>query len=123
MKIKASILCASLLLALGAVAGTGCTATTTDVTDEGRAVSSLKVGPSTDTLGTGSSKQFTATLEYADGSNRDVSHGSGALWNTSDSSIATVSSVGLVQAIKVGLVTITAQFDTLKGDQQFAVTP
>jgi len=122
MKINASILCASLLLALGAVAGSGCTATT-DVTDEGKAVSSLKVGPSTDTLGTGSSKQFTATLEYADGSNRDVSHGSGALWNTSDSSIATVSSVGLVQAIKVGLVTITAQFDTLKGDQQFAVTP
>jgi len=121
MKINASILCASLFMALAAA--TGCSSTTTDVMDDGKAVSGVTVGPSTDTMSTGTSVQFTATLEYADGTSRSVTSDSGTTWNTSDSSLASVSSTGMVAALKVGVVTITAQFDGVKGDQQFAVTP
>jgi trimeric autotransporter adhesin len=120
MKIHASILCASLFMALAASAGCG---STSDVTNDGKAVSALTVGPSTDTLTTGSTKQFSATLEYADGTSLDVTSNRDTIWNTSDASVATVSSAGLVTAVKVGPVEITAEFDTVKGDQQFVVTP
>jgi uncharacterized protein YjdB len=120
MKINASLLCASLFLALAA--GAGCTSTT-DVTDDGKAVSGLSVGPSTDTMSTGSTKQLTATLQYADGSSRDVTDDSGTVWNTSNASVATVTASGMVTAVAVGAVEISADFDTVKGDQQFAVTP
>jgi uncharacterized protein YjdB len=120
MKINASILCASLFMALAA--GTGC-GSTSDVTNDGKAVSGVTVGPSTDTMSTGSMKQFTATLEYADGTSLDVTSNSSTVWNTSNTSVATVSSTGMVTAVAVGTVEITAEFDTVKGDQQFAVTP
>jgi len=120
MKIHASILCASLFMALAA--GTGC-GSTSDTTNDGKAVSGLDVGPSTDTMSTGSMKQFTATLDYADGTTQDVTTDSSTLWNTSDSSVATVSNMGMVTAVKVGTVEITAEFDSMKGDQSFVVTP
>ncbi len=121
MKINASILCASLFLALAA--GSGCTASTNDATNDGKAISELNVGPSTDTMTTGTTSQFTATLEYADGTSSVVTSDSGTMWNSSDASVATVSETGLVTAISVGTVTISALFDTVKGDQAFAVTP
>ena len=121
MKINASILCASLFLALAG--GAGCTASTSDATFEGKAISSVNVGPSTDTMTTGSSVQFTAALEFADGTNDVVTSNDGTTWNTSNAAIATVSSTGLVTAITVGPVTITADFEGVKGDQAFAVTP
>jgi uncharacterized protein YjdB len=120
MKIKASILCASLFMALAASAGCG---STNDITYDGKAVSGVTVGPSTDVMSTGSKKQFTATLEYADGTSLDVTTNRSTLWNTSNASVATVSSTGLVTALSVGPVEITAEFDTVKGDQEFAVTP
>jgi uncharacterized protein YjdB len=120
MKINASILCTSLLMALAASTGCG---STTDVTNDGKAVSGLTVGPSTDTMSTGSMKQFNATLEYADGTSLDVTASEGTLWNTSDASVATVSRAGMVTALTVGTVEITAQFEAVKGDQQFVVTP
>jgi uncharacterized protein YjdB len=120
MKINASILCASLFMAFAASAGCG---STNDVSYEGKAVSGVTVGPSTDSISTGSTKQLSATLEFADGTSLDVTNNGGTLWNTSDASVATVSSAGLVTALKAGPIEITAEFDTVKGDQQFAVTP
>jgi trimeric autotransporter adhesin len=121
MKINASVLCASLFLTLAA--GAGCTGNTTNTVDEGKTIASVNVAPSTDTMRTGASVQFTATLEYADGGRRDVTTDRGTVWNTSDPSIATVSPTGMVTTIKVGIVEISAKFGTVKGDQRFAVTP
>jgi len=120
MKMKVSTLCAFLFLALAADAGCG---STSDVTNDGKAVSAVTVGPSTDTMSTGSTKQFTATLEYADGTSMDVTRDPSTIWNTSDTSVATVSSTGMVTAVAVGAVQITAAFDTVKGAQSFVVTP
>jgi uncharacterized protein YjdB len=121
MKINAPILCACLFMALAATSG--CTVSTNDAVDDGKAIASVNVGPSTTTMTTGTKTQFTATLEYADGTTRAVTSDSGTVWNSSNASIATVSSTGVVSAIKVGVVTISAEFDTVKGDQEFAVTP
>jgi uncharacterized protein YjdB len=120
MKITASILCASLFMALAAGAGCG---STTNVTDNGKAVAGVTVGPSTTTMSAGSTKQFTAMLEYADGTSRDVTTERSTIWNTSNPSVATVSTTGMVTAVKLGTVEITAEFDTVKGSQSFAVTP
>src|SRR5262245_11513507 len=58
----------------------------------------------------GSSVQFTATATYSDGSTRDVT--STATWSTSDSTIATVTAVGLVTGVADGTASITATYAT-----------
>jgi hypothetical protein len=57
-------------------------------------------------LGFGSAKQLTATVGCSDG----TSNTSNVTWTTSDSSVATVSTSGLVEAKKKGNVKITATY-------------
>jgi len=58
----------------------------------------------------GASVQFTATGTFSDGTTKDVT--STATWATSDSTIATVSAVGLVTGVGDGTVSITATYQT-----------
>ena len=66
------------------------------------AVTSVSVSPNTATLQIGATTQLTATIAPSTATNKAVS------WNTSNSSVATVSSSGLVTAVASGSATITA---------------
>ena len=65
-------------------------------------------------------QQLTATLVLADGSTRDVTDT--ATWTSSDESVATVDSSGLVTAVAEGTATITATTQGLSGTSEITVT-
>jgi len=122
MKFSQSLFVASLFLALAA---TGCATTTTDAVDpsNNKAIVGVEINPSKETLTTGTSLQFHAVVHYADGMNKDVTRDPSTVWNTSNPRLATVSSTGLVTAIKVGLVDISADYQGVKANEHFAITP
>jgi uncharacterized protein YjdB len=120
MKLSQSLSITSLLMALGAAGG--CMGTS-DGVDHGVGISGVTIVPNKDALGSGTAFQFQAMVHYADGTSKDVTGDSVTVWNTSDPEIATVSASGMVSAIKVGLVDISADYKGEKGDEHFAVTP
>lgn len=67
------------------------------------AVSGVSLNATTATLAVGATKQLTATIKPANATNKAVT------WSSSNSSVATVSSTGLVKAVKDGSATITAK--------------
>jgi Big-like domain-containing protein len=68
----------------------------------------------------GASVQFTATAMYSDGTSKDVT--STATWATSDSTIATVSAVGLVTGVGDGTASITATYQTASTSDPIQIT-
>ena len=107
-------------LSLALAAGCG---STSDLVDDGKAVSSIEISPNKDTMSVGATIQLTATLRYADGSSRDVSADASTVWNTNDASVATVSAGGRVTAVKAGVVDVSADYKGEKANDNFAVTP
>ena len=71
-----------------------------------KAPESLSVTPSSKIIASDQTVQLTATATYSDKTTEDIS--GTVTWTSSDQSIATVSSSGLVTAVKEGPVTITA---------------
>lgn len=71
-----------------------------------KAPTSIAVTPATNTIASNQTVQLTATATYNDNTTEDIS--GTVTWTSSDTSIATVSSNGLVTAVKEGSVTITA---------------
>ncbi len=120
MKNYQSLFAASLFIALSASFGCG---STSNVVDDGKAVTDVEISPDKDGLTTGTKLQFTAMVKYADGTSKNVTSDSGTVWNTSDADVATVSTTGLVTAVNEGLVVITADYKGEKADEHFAVTP
>ena len=120
MKLYQSLCAASLFVAL--FAGFGCGGTS-NVVDDGKAVSELQVNPETTALTKGSTMQFHAMVMYSDGTSKDVTESSDTVWNTSNPRIATVSEEGMVMGISEGLVTISADYKGEKANEEFAVTP
>ncbi len=76
-----------------------CTVTVTNPTV---LVTSVTVSPSSATLNVGNTKQLTATIAPSNATNKAVT------WSSSNTSVATVSSSGLVTAKAAGTATITA---------------
>jgi len=68
----------------------------------------------------GASAQFTATAMYSDGSTRDVT--STATWATSDSTIATVTAVGVVTGVTDGTASITVTYSTTSTSDPIEIT-
>lgn len=66
----------------------------------------LAVTPDTSTIASNQTVQMMATATYSDASKEDIS--GTVTWTSSDPTVATVSSNGLVTAVKEGTVTITA---------------
>ncbi len=97
-----------LVTAVGAGSAT-ITATTEDaaktatfeLTASGVAVTGFEIIPSTGTLAVGRTKQLTTIFTPANATNKNVN------WTTSNSTVATVNSSGLVSAISEGIATIT----------------
>lgn len=67
----------------------------------------------------GAGNQFTAIARFADGSIQDVT--SQATWTSSNTDVATVSGGGLVTGVAAGVVTISANYQNLKGSATFNI--
>lgn len=88
----------------------------------GKTISRLTLtGDDRTTLKEGDTTQLKATLEYSDGTTRDITS-SGAQWNTSDPSNATVSQTGLVTAIDEGGVEISVSYNGITQKDSIAIT-
>ncbi|MCU0940106.1 MAG: Ig-like domain-containing protein, partial [Burkholderiaceae bacterium] len=85
-----------------------------------RVTTSVTVSSPTQTLQVGEVAQLTAVARDQFG---DVLAGKTAAWSTADSTIATVSSTGLVQALAPGAVSITATVDAVAGSVSLTVAP
>ncbi len=73
----------------------------------------IQISPTNPSVALGSTQQFKVSGDYLDGFVADVS--SNVTWSSSDTTIATISPVGLATALKTGSTTITA---TSKGTQR-----
>lgn len=112
MKIKSFVL---LLCVVGlAVSATACgsKSPTTPTT-----VTSISVTGSAPAVG--STTQFAATATVAGGAVEDIT--TSATWSSSDPTIATVSSAGLVTGLTEGTVVISAVFSGISGNEQISV--
>jgi uncharacterized protein YjdB len=79
---------------------------------------SIAVSPQTTTVAAGLTQQFTASGNYSDGTSKPLSS---VTWATSDTSLATVSTTGLVTAVKQGTVTVTATSAGISGSAPLTV--
>ncbi len=70
----------------------------------------LQITPESPSIANGTSTSLTVTGQYSDGTNQDLT--SQVAWQSSDTSIATVDSSGVVSAVAVGSATITATLGT-----------
>lgn len=86
---------------------------------------SITVAPSDGSIPLGTTEAFSATGNYADGSQQILT--SGVHWSTSDATVATVSNAtgttGLATSVSVGSVTVTATSGGISGTASLTVTP
>ena len=92
---------------------------TASVTVTQPAVASVTVSPTSATLETGGTRQFTATMRDASG---NVLTGRAVTWTSSASAVATVSSSGLATAQGPGSATIAATSEGVSGTATVTVT-
>jgi len=103
-----------LVVAFVLIPGTGCTGFFVNPT-----LSTLTVGPQTPSIQQGSTLQMTATGTYNDGSIKTLTNS--AFWSTSDSTIASVGTTGLVTGVAPGTATITAESGTTVGSTSITI--
>ena len=86
---------------------------------------SILISPADFSLGKGTTQQLTATGTFTDSTSQNIT--AQVSWAVSDSNIATVSnaagSKGLLSAVSVGTVTITALLDAINGSTSATVVP
>jgi len=102
-------------LIIASMAGGVDTSTITVVSDP---VATVTVSPSTVTIGTGETTQLTATLKSSNGT---VLTGRAITWSSSRTSVATVSSTGVVTGVAGGTATITATAEGKSGAASITV--
>lgn len=96
-------------------ASSGSVRASTGLTVSNKTVTSVNVTPSSfGPLISGQTQQLAARANFSDSTNSDVTNS--ATWNSSDTTIATVSSTGLVTAVSTGSVTITATYGGQTGN-------
>jgi phospholipase C/uncharacterized protein YjdB len=83
-------------------------------------LTSISVTPSATSVPAGYPEQFTATGTYSNGATQNLT--STAIWTSSSTSIATVSSGGLAASVAQGSTTITAKSGTISGSATLTVT-
>jgi hypothetical protein len=81
---------------------------------------SISVSPSSATIPVGLQQQFTATGNYSDGSQVDLT--ASATWATSKGAIATVNGTGLTTAKSAGAATISASYKGVTGSASLTVS-
>lgn len=92
-------------LALLASCGSGGSNSNSETTPPPKpTLQSITVSPQNASVAAGLTQQFTATGNYSDGSSAALSTVS---WSTSDATVATINSAGLVNTLKQGAATVT----------------
>jgi len=97
-------------------AGAGCTGFFVNPT-----LSSIAVGPQTQSIAQATTIQMVATGTYNDGSTQNLG-GASLFWNSSDTTVATITTAGLVTGIGPGSVTITASSGAISGSTTLTVS-
>ena len=92
----------------------GCLPSEENAIDNANSLISISVTPTTSTTTLGGTKQFSATGIYSDDSNRDIT--ANVIWSSSDTTIATVNTGGLVTTKAVGSVIISAGMGNINSD-------
>lgn len=100
-----------LALAVPAAALTACSSDDADAVDQdnGKAISDLDIGGDI-TIDEGAEKQMTATVEYADGTTKDVTKDADLTWNIGNASVATISAEGVIRGVSKGTTTVKASY-------------
>src|ERR1019366_8847202 len=106
---------AILISAFGAVLTTGCKDFFI-----GPTLTTVTVAPSTPSIAVGKTQQMSATGAYDNGATDTVTDS--ASWSTSDTTIATVGSKGLVTGVASGTATISATLNAVSGSTTVNVT-
>lgn len=86
----------------------------------GPTLTTVTVAPSTPSVAIGKTQQMTATGTYDNGSTETVTYS--VSWASSDITIATVSSTGLVTGVASGTATISATLDGISGSTTVTIT-
>lgn len=83
-------------------------------------LTTVTVGPATPSIQQGSTLQMTATGTFDDGSTKTLT--GNVLWSSSDATIATVSTSGVITGVSSGSATITATSGTVSGSTSVTIT-
>jgi uncharacterized protein YjdB len=86
-----------------------------------RTLSSLAITPTNISVTVGNSQQLTATGTYSDGTTANLS--GSVSWTSSDTSIVTVSSAGLVSSVALGTAMITATSGAINTHTNLTASP
>jgi uncharacterized protein YjdB len=92
----------------------------TTLTITAATLKSIQVMPINITISIGANQQFTALGIYSDNTTKDLT--SQVTWTTSDQTIATVSSTGLVAGVETGTTNIIATSDTISAHTPLTIT-
>ncbi len=85
------------------------------------AIVSITIVPPSSSVGKGQAIQLTASGTFTDGSTKDIS--TSVTWVSSTPGVAAVSATGLVTGIAAGTSSITATSGSVRGAENFTVTP
>jgi hypothetical protein len=98
----------------------GCGGGSSSAQTETPTLSSITVTPANPSIAAGTTKQFTATGSFSDGSQQDLT--TSVSWTSSAPAVATINSSGLASGVSVGQATIAATSATVKGSTGLSVT-
>jgi uncharacterized protein YjdB len=90
------------------------------VTVTAAVLTTINVGTPSPSLASGGTEQLTATGVYSDNTTQSLT--TQVIWNISDSKVASLSSAGLLTALKAGTVTATATLGSISGTGNVVVT-
>jgi trimeric autotransporter adhesin len=111
---------ASVLMLCIALAGCGGGSKSSTTTNSTPTLVSIAIAGSTTSVPVGTTLQLTATGKYSDGSSSNLT--SQVTWESSDGTLATTNSAGLLTAVKKGPVTVVATKGTVSGTLNLTVT-
>ena len=92
---------------------------TAGVTVTSAVLTGINVGATSPSIASGVTEQLTATAVYSDNSTQSIT--SQVTWQSSDATVATVSSTGLLTALKSGSVIATATWNGISGSATITV--
>ncbi len=121
----ASVNSAGLATAVGTgtttiTATSGSVSGTAALTVTAATVTSITVTPANSKMPVGTTKQFTATASFSDGSSEDVT--ASVLWGSSKPGVASINNQGLVSSVATGSTTISAVLGSVTGTTSLTVT-
>ncbi len=85
-------------------------------------VTSVTITPASPLIIVGNTRQFTATANFSDGSNVDVTNNASTTWSVDDLGVGTVNTTGLVSAVAAGNTNVNAQYLGVTGHTDFTVS-